>query len=48
MTKEQLDKARRMRVKDRMLDALAWLLVGLAILAGSALLFAPVVLLLLS
>lgn len=33
-------------MKDRISDALAWLLVGLAILAGSALLFAPVVLLL--
>lgn len=32
-------------MKDRIQSALAWLLVGLAVLAGSALLFAPVVLL---
>lgn len=32
-------------MKDRIQSALAWLLVGLALLTGSALLFAPVVLL---
>lgn len=35
-------------MKDRIQSALAWLLVGLAVAAGSTLLFAPVVLLLLS
>ena len=32
-------------MRDRIQSALAWLLVGLAVLAGSGLLFAPVVLL---
>lgn len=32
-------------MKDRIQTVLAWLLVGLAVLVGSALLFAPVVLL---